>query len=57
MADPTNSVRISVTLPFADHDEIARIAASKRVSVAWVVRGAITNYLATQEPLFRQVQQ
>lgn len=48
------SVRISVTVPTTDHHELERMAEVRRVSLAWVVREAITQYLAAQEPLFRQ---
>lgn len=51
------SVRISVTVPAADHHELERMAEVRRVSLAWVVRDAITQYLAAQEPLFRQARQ
>lgn len=51
------SVRISVTVPATDHHELERIAEARRVSLAWVVRDAITQYLAAQEPLFRRAQQ
>lgn len=41
------TVRTTVTIPKPSYEEIERIAKEKRVSVAWVVREAVTEYLAT----------
>lgn len=49
---PTSTVRVSVSFTAADYAEIKRIAADQRVSVAWVVREAVTNYLDARTPLF-----
>ncbi|MCC6387401.1 MAG: ribbon-helix-helix protein, CopG family [Dehalococcoidia bacterium] len=54
MEDRKESVRVSATVPVSDHTELERIAQAKRVSFAWVVRDAIAQYLAAQEPLFRR---
>lgn len=40
-------VRTTVTIPKPDYDEIERIARDMRVSVAWVVREAVTDYIAS----------
>ena len=47
------TVRLSVTVPRPDYDELERLAGLNHVSVAWVVRKAIDQFLAVQEPLFR----
>ena len=46
------TVRTSVTVPKPHYQELERIAKGKRVSLAWVVREAIENYVAGQTPLF-----
>lgn len=48
------SVRITITVPVEDHAELDAIAARKKVSVAWVVRDAIDQYLSANAPLFRR---
>ena len=45
--------RVSITFPRPHYSELQRIAEGKRVSVAWVVRDAVREYLAAQMPLFR----
>lgn len=45
--------RTSVSLPSEDYAELERIAEQHRVSVAWVVREAVTRYLTDRSPLFR----
>jgi metal-responsive CopG/Arc/MetJ family transcriptional regulator len=47
------SVRVSVTIPKTDHEDLERIARDKRVSLAWVIRDAVDSYLAQRSPLFR----
>jgi metal-responsive CopG/Arc/MetJ family transcriptional regulator len=42
--DPT-SVRASVSFPHNDYKKVEKIAADKHVSVAWVVREAVIEYL------------
>ena len=39
--------RISLSLTADDKTALERIATEKRVSIAWVIRDAITKYLAT----------
>ena len=46
--------RVSVSFDPADYDELVRIAAEKRVSLAWVVRDAVAAYIFRRGPLFRQ---
>ena len=47
------TVRVSISLPAADCEDIKKTASSKRVSVAWVVRDAVQDYLRNQTPLLR----
>lgn len=47
------SERVSVTFPKPHHAELQRIAYQKHVSLAWVVRDAVRQYLAAHTPLFR----
>jgi hypothetical protein len=43
--DEEATVRTTVTIPKADYADMERIAREKRVSVAWVVREAVAQYL------------
>jgi metal-responsive CopG/Arc/MetJ family transcriptional regulator len=45
-SDEDSTVRTTVTIPKNDYDEIEKIARDKRVSVAWVVREAVADYLS-----------
>ena len=45
-------VRVSVSLNPEDYVEIKGIAKEKRVSIAWVVRDAVADYLDARTPLF-----
>ena len=51
---PAPKPRVSVSFEPADYDELVRIAAEKRVSLAWVVRDAVAAYIFRRGPLFRQ---
>jgi len=51
--DQKKSIRTTVSVPTEDYAELERIAEKKKVSVAWVVREAVDQYLKTQSPLFR----
>ena len=51
------SVRMSVSIPPEDYEDLERIAEQKKVSVAWVIREAIEQYLKAESPLFRRPQQ
>lgn len=46
-------IRASVSFPTAVYEELERLAESKKVSLAWVVREAAEKYLSEQWPLFR----
>jgi metal-responsive CopG/Arc/MetJ family transcriptional regulator len=49
--DP-KTARASVSFPTDVYAELERIAAAKKVSLAWVVREAAEKYVADQWPLF-----
>ena len=44
--DDEATIRTTVSLPGKDYTEIEKIAREKRVSVAWVVREAVAEYLS-----------
>jgi len=44
--------RVSVTFPVEHYEELERIAQTNRVSLAWVVRHAVEQYLDGKTPLF-----
>lgn len=46
------TTRASVSFPTELYAELERIAAAKKVSIAWVVREAAEKYVADQWPLF-----
>ena len=46
--DTNNSIRASISFPAKYYQEIERIAADNRVSVAWVVREAVIEYLSSK---------
>ena len=52
MPTVTRTLRVSVSFDVDDYAALKRIAQAKRVSAAWVVRDAVTNYLNAQVPLF-----
>lgn len=47
-------VRTSVSFDAEQYAEIERIAKAKKVSVAWVVREAVEQYIEAQWPLLSQ---
>jgi hypothetical protein len=47
------TARLSITIPAEDYADIRVTADRKRVSVAWVVRDALRQYLREQAPLLR----
>lgn len=46
------AVRVSVSLDADDYADLKHIAKDKRVSLAWVVRDAVSDYLDARIPLF-----
>jgi len=42
--------RLSISVPKEDKEALERIAESKRVSLAWVIRDAVTQYLHSDNP-------
>lgn len=50
--DADGTVRVSVSLNADDYADLKVIAEDKRVSLAWVVRDAVSDYLDARSPLF-----
>lgn len=48
---PKKKSRASISFPPEVYGELERLAAAKRVSLAWIVREAAEKYLADQWPL------
>jgi len=53
-ANEKPSVRTTVSIPAEDYAELEDLAERKKVSVAWVVREAVAQYLQSESPLFRR---
>lgn len=51
----TKQTRLSVSLPAGDYEHLNRLAKRKRVSLAWIVRDAVRQYLDAAEPLFKDL--
>lgn len=47
------TARLSVTIPADDYTGLKKTAAQKRVSIAWIVRDAVHQYLHGDIPLIR----
>ncbi len=47
------TVRTSVSLPREHYNILESLAEEKRVSVAWVVRDAVSHYIEDRWPLLR----
>lgn len=47
------AARASISFPPDIYEELEKLAAAKKVSVAWIVRDAAEKYVADQWPLFR----
>lgn len=47
-------VRISVSFPPEIHGTLEEISKQKKVSLAWVVRDAVEQYVAARWPLFQE---
>lgn len=45
------SVRATVSIPVSQYDVLERMAQEKKVSLSWVVRDAVENYVAQRWPL------
>jgi hypothetical protein len=52
MPDESESCRTTVTLPREHHELLLRLAEAKHVSLAWMIREAVREYLDQQTPLF-----
>lgn len=50
-APADKTVRASVSFPEDQYTELEKIAAEQRVSLAWVVREAVKDYLVARWPL------
>lgn len=48
----SKATRVSVSIPSGHYNELSKIANTKRVSIAWVVRAAVEQYLSAKAPLF-----
>jgi hypothetical protein len=48
------SVRTTVSLPRDDYSELEALAKRQKVSVAWIVRRAVEEYLQGQTTLLQQ---
>lgn len=46
------TVRASVSFPTDIYEELEKLAAAKKVSLAWIVREAAEKYVSDQWPLF-----
>lgn len=53
-AHRAKSARASVSFPPNIYEELERLAAAKKVSLAWVVREAAEKYVADQWPLLEK---
>ncbi len=42
--------RLSISVPKEDKEALERIAETKRVSLAWVIRDAVSRYLNEKNP-------
>lgn len=47
-AQKQKTVRTTVSMPLSDYEHLELIADSKKVSIAWVVREAIEQYLRSE---------
>jgi predicted transcriptional regulator len=52
MPKKSKSVRTSVTIDSVDYEELQRLAEQRKVTVAWMVRDAVEQYLVAKTPLF-----
>lgn len=47
-----SGTRITISLSLEHYEHIRRLAKSKRVSSAWIIRDAVEKYLVEDVPLF-----
>jgi hypothetical protein len=52
--DDSQTVRATISFPAERYAMLEQIARQKKVSVAWVVREAVDNYVDARTPLFAQ---
>lgn len=52
---PTANQRISVSLPSNYYAALQRLAEEKRVSIAWVIRDAVRDYVDSESPLWNEI--
>lgn len=52
---PTQNHRISVSLPEGHYAALQRLAEEKRVSIAWVIREAVRQYVDMESPLWNEI--
>jgi metal-responsive CopG/Arc/MetJ family transcriptional regulator len=55
-APAKSTVRVSVSLPANQCNELEQIAQRQRVSLAWVIRDAVQAYLVDRWPLLDKVE-
>ena len=53
MVKSTPQVRATISFPPDVYETLGMIARDKKVSLAWVVREAVDNYLGEKWPLFK----
>ena len=53
-ASRVSSVRASISFPADLYETIEELAKQKKVSLAWVVRDAVEQYVEDKWPLFRR---
>jgi len=51
---PRKKNRASISFPAEVYSELEKLAAAKKVSLAWIVREAAEKYLADQWPLLAE---
>lgn len=57
VVEENKTVRTSVTLDVEDHDELQQMAKRRKVSLAWMIRHAVEQFLESENPLFRKREQ
>ncbi len=53
-APSVSSIRASISFPADLYETIEELAKQKKVSLAWVVRDAVEQYVADKWPLFKR---